>query len=254
MMRYDRRIVPSIFTMLNLFFGFFAIVNAVHGRFVLASWLIMLAALWDALDGKIARLTSTYSEFGIQFDSISDVVSFGAAPSILVYQILQVNHVLLNEHGVVGILGVIVSFFPLLFGAIRLARFNVNLDGFEKDNFTGLPIPAMAATVSAYVIFNYDLWEGLKFSPALIPLVLFLSYLMVSNVEYEALPQFTFRNGRRNSVALLLMLLGLAILSVLRQKAMFPLAFGFVLYGFLKWLLFHKDEEEEEAFDVSVSE
>lgn len=243
-MKYSRNIVPSIFTMLNLFFGFFAIVNALQGKFVTASWLIVAAAIWDGLDGKIARFTHTFSEFGIQFDSITDVVSFGVAPSILIYNVFLYK---------LGAIGVILSFLPLLFGAIRLARFNVTLDGFDKENFTGLPIPAMAVTLASYVIFNYDLWEGLKFALLLIPLVLFLCYLMVSHVEYEMMPRFTFRGNKHNSIILVLLLLALAVGVAFREKATFPLAFGFILYYFFRSVMSsHKHDEEEEVLDISL--
>lgn len=246
-MKYNRNIVPSFFTMLNLFFGFFAIVNALQGKFVTASWLIIGAAIWDVLDGRVARLTHTYSEFGIEFDSITDVVSFGAAPSLLVYQVFFYK---------LGAIGVILSFLPLLFGAIRLARFNVNVDGFEKENFTGLPIPGMAITLSSYVIFNYDLWEGLRFAPLLIPLVLFLCFLMVSHVEYEVLPKFSFRENKRNSMLLMLLIAGFALIILLRQKALFPLAFGVILFYFLRSILSgeDKDEDEDEVLDIRVSD
>ncbi len=244
-MKYSRNIVPSILTMLNLFFGYFAIVHALQGKFVTASWLIMVAAIWDALDGRVARLTNTYSEFGVEFDSITDVVSFGAAPSILIYEVF------LHRLGAVGL---IISFLPLLFGAIRLARFNVNTDGFEKENFTGLPIPAMAVTLSAYVIFNYDLWEGFRFAFETIPLVLFLCYLMVSNVEYQMLPSFTFHANKRNSIVLSLLIVAVALLVVFREKSMFPLAFGYLLFYFLRSLLTSNKgtEDDEEVLDASV--
>ena len=246
-MKYSRNIVPSILTMLNLFFGFFSIVNALQGKFVAAAWLIMIAAVWDALDGKLARLTSTYSEFGVEFDSISDVVSFGVAPSILIYQVFLER---------LGAVGVIISFFPLLFGAIRLARFNVSIEGFEKENFTGLPIPAMAVALSAYVIFNYDLWEGLRYAPLMIPLVLFLCYLMVSNIEYEMLPKFSFRENKRNTVVFSLLIAGIVLVVVFRQKAIFPLAFGFILFYFFRSVLTSNkvEEPEDEVFDVSLPE
>ncbi|RMF59707.1 MAG: CDP-diacylglycerol--serine O-phosphatidyltransferase, partial [Calditrichaeota bacterium] len=109
-MIHKKSIVPSLFTLLNLFFGFFAIVNAIKGNFVQASWLIVFAAVWDGIDGKVARLTHTYSDFGIQFDSITDVVSFGAAPAVLIYQVFLYK---------LGAAGVIISFVPLVFGAIR---------------------------------------------------------------------------------------------------------------------------------------
>jgi len=245
-MKYNKRIVPSILTMLNLFFGFFSIISAIEGKFVTASWLIFIAVLWDGLDGKVARFTNTESDFGVEFDSLTDVVSFGVAPGVLIYQVF------LHKFGAAGI---IAAFFPLLFGAIRLARFNVMTDGSEKSVFSGLPIPVMAGTIASYVIFNYDLWEGLRFAPALFPLVGFLCFLMVSHVEYEALPRFSFKNGTKNTVILMILLTGLATIIILRQKAIFPVVFGFVLSGFLRSVFFHRDEEEEnEILDISITD
>ncbi len=244
MMKRKRDIVPSLFTMLNLFFGFFAIVNAIKGNFVQASWLIMIAGIWDGIDGKIARTTHTYSEFGIQFDSITDVVSFGAAPSVLIYKCVFDK---------LGPFGIILSFLPLLLAAIRLARFNTNLGGFEKENFSGLPVPVMAATLATYVIFSYDLWEGIRFAPFLIPLVLFLCYLMVSHVEYEMMPKFSFREGKKNSIQLIIMLLAVAAVVIFRQKATFPMTLGFVLFFWIRsWVHHHEEEEDEELLDVSI--
>lgn len=244
-MIHKRNIVPSLFTMLNLFFGFFAVINALQEHFVTASWLIIIAAIWDALDGKIARKTQTFSEFGVEFDSLADVVSFGVAPSILIYQVYFYK---------IGAPGVILSFFPLLFGAIRLARFNANLDGFEKENFTGLPIPSMAVTVCAYVIFNYDLWEGLRFPPILASLVILLSILMVSNVEYESMPKLTFKENKKNSLILVVLLLGISLIVVFREKVMFPLILGFILFGLFRSIFHHSKEqhEDDEIFDVTL--
>ena len=231
--------------MLNLFFGFFAIVHAIQDKLVTASWLILIAAIWDSVDGKIARFTESYSDFGIEFDSLADVVSFGVAPSMLIYQVFLYQ---------LGPFGIILSFLPLLFGAIRLARFNVNQDGFEKENFSGLPIPAMAATISTYVIFNYDLWEGLKFAPALIPLVLLLCFLMVSNVEYVSMPKFSFKEDKKNSFLLMSLLAGLTLIIVFRQKALFPLLMLFVLYYLLKSVFPGHKEEEEDVLDIRISD
>lgn len=248
-MRYNKNIVPSIFTMLNLFFGFFSMVNAVQGKFVTAAWFILIASVWDALDGKIARFTGTHSEFGVQFDSITDVVSFGVAPSFLIYQV-YFSHL----GGMLGAAGVILSFMPLLFGAIRLARFNMNVEGDsgEKENFSGLPIPAMAATISTYVMFNYDLWEGLRFGPLLIPLVLFLSFLMVSHCEYEAMPKFSLRGSKKNTFLFALLLIGVVSVIIFREKSLFPIAFGYVVFYFLRSILSsEKNEEEEDSLDLT---
>lgn len=231
--------------MLNLFFGFFAIVHAIQGKLVTASWLILIAAIWDSVDGKIARFTETYSEFGIEFDSLADVVSFGVAPSILIYQAFFYQ---------LGAIGIILGFLPLLFGAIRLARFNVTQDGFEKENFSGLPIPAMAATISTYIIFNYDIWEGLKFAPALVPLVLLLCILMVSNVEYVSMPKFSFKEDKRNSVLLVFLLAGLTLILVFRQRALFPLFMLFVLYYLFKSVFSGHKDEEEDVLDIRISD
>ena len=246
-MKSRKNIVPSLFTMLNLFFGFFAVLSALKGKFVTASWFIFVAAIWDVLDGKIARMTHTHSDFGIEFDSLADVVSFGVAPSVLIYQVYLYK---------LGPVGVILSFFPLLFGAIRLARFNVSQEDVEeKENFSGLPIPAMSVTLAAYVIFNYDLWEGLRVGELLIPLTILLCVLMVSNVEYQAMPKFSFRQDKRNSILLILVLLGIAIVLLFRQKVLFPLTFGFVLFYLFKSLLGgHKAEDEDDVFDISIPE
>jgi len=238
-------VVPSLFTILNLFFGFFAILSAIQGKLVTASWMIILAGVWDALDGKIARKTLSFSEFGLQLDSLADVVSFGVAPATLLYQVFFYK---------LGAPGILLSFLPLMFGAIRLARFNVTSEALEKESFSGLPTPAMAATLASYVIFNYDVWEGLKYAPALIPLVVFLCILMVSNVEYEAMPKFSFRENKKNSILLLLMLAGVVIVAVFREKIMFPIALGFVLFFFVRSMVhsLRADEDDEEVFDISI--
>ncbi|MFQ5640094.1 MAG: CDP-diacylglycerol--serine O-phosphatidyltransferase [bacterium] len=244
MTRKINSIVPNLFTILNLFFGFFAIVSAFQGKFVTASWVILIAGVLDGLDGKIARKTHSYSEFGVQLDSLSDVVSFGVAPSILIHQVFFYK---------LGPYGVVLSFLPLMFGAIRLARFNANLDGFGKENFSGLPIPAMAATLSTYVIFNYDIWEGLKFAPLLIPLVVLLCLLMVSNVEYDSVPKLSFRAGKRNSVQIVILLVAIAVIGVFREKTMFPMTFGFVMFYFIRsFVNSFKEEDDEEVFDISI--
>ncbi|NIR52771.1 CDP-diacylglycerol--serine O-phosphatidyltransferase [candidate division KSB1 bacterium] len=245
MSRKINNLVPSAFTLLNLFFGFFAIISAIQEKYVTASWMIIIAGIWDALDGKVARKTQSYSEFGIQLDSIVDMVSFGVAPAVLVYEVFFYK---------LGPSGIVLSFLPMMFGAIRLARFNVTLDGFEKESFSGLPIPAMAATLSTYVIFNYDIWEGLKFGPLLIPLVVFLCILMVSNVEYEGVPKFSFKENKKNSVLFILVLLAVAVAVVFRERMLFPMAFGFVLFYFIRSLVlgFKEDEEDEELFDISI--
>lgn len=177
--------VPSFFTLMNLFSGFVAITQIYGGRFDYACWLIVLAGFFDVLDGMMARLTHSSSSFGVQLDSLSDVVSFGIAPSFLVYAFG------LREFGV---LGLIVSSLPAVSGAVRLARFNVGFTE-KKEYFVGLPIPGAAIIIVA-LILNFDNAEWFsRFSinnlSLLVPIVFFLSFLMVSTIPFDAVPKPT---------------------------------------------------------------
>jgi CDP-diacylglycerol--serine O-phosphatidyltransferase len=184
--KVTRAVVPSLFTVLNIFCGYSAIVQSAQGAFHQAAWFIILAAIFDTLDGVMARITKSSSSFGVEFDSLSDVVSFGAAPSILVYQSLMVRD---------GGMGLLLSSLPMVLGALRLARFNSQLVGFTKEYFKGLPIPASAMTIAAYVLAFQV--EGSGYAPLaatlLPPLVAVVSLLMVSTIKYDTLPQLSRR-------------------------------------------------------------
>lgn len=176
--------VPSFFTLMNLFSGFLSVVQVFEGRFEYACWLIVLAAFFDVLDGMMARLTNSNSGFGVELDSLADIVSFGLAPSILVYFFG------LREFGALGLL---VAALPAICGAVRLARFNVTFSGEKKDYFVGLPIPGMAAFIVALILnFNNAAWFS-RYSPSnltvLIPIVFVLSFLMVSTIPFDAIPK-----------------------------------------------------------------
>ena len=186
-MKITRAVVPSLFTTLNIFCGFLSIVNASQGRIEMAAWFIILAGVFDSLDGVMARITKSSSQFGVELDSLADVVSFGAAPSFMVWKVYLSS---------IESWGVLIAAFPLVFGAIRLARFNVQLSGFEKDHFKGLPIPMQAVTICAYILQYYSQDYGLTGWPkdALAPLTIVLGLLMVSRITYDTLPKFTRRD------------------------------------------------------------
>src|SRR5688500_11117724 len=142
-------ILPNLLTTGNLFFGFFAIMKALQGEFFWAGSAIIIAAVFDMLDGRVARLTKGTSEFGVQYDSLCDLVSFGAAPAIMMFQYG------LNAF---GRFGWVLCFLFMACGALRLARFNVQSSiGKASGDFTGLPIPMAAAVVATYVAFMTDL-------------------------------------------------------------------------------------------------
>lgn len=241
-----RLLAPSVLTSLNLFLGFLSTIASSQERFVTAAWLIILAGVFDLLDGKLARFTKGYSDFGVELDSLADVVSFGAAPAFLVYY-AQLSHL--------GTFGTLVSVLPLLFGAIRLARFNVHLSSFEKGNYEGMPIPSQAACLASYLIFCDALWDGPRFPAVTLILVVFLSIMMVSTVEFEAMPKFSVRQGRRNTVHMALFLLGVTIVLVRPALTLFPLTLIYIFIQLFRAIVEHlRETEEDPVADVQLLE
>jgi CDP-diacylglycerol--serine O-phosphatidyltransferase len=228
-MKITRAVVPSLFTVLNAFCGFLSILSAHQNRIEMAAWFIILAGIFDTLDGVMARITRSSSQFGVELDSLSDVVSFGVAPSFLVYQ---------AHLSTLGNLGVIVSSLPLVFGAIRLARFNVQLVGFEKDYFKGLPIPVQAIAVCAYLLqysterFGLNGWTG----EGLIALVIVLSLLMVSKVRYDTMPKFSRRGIRAHPWRAIGFAVGGVIVLVSGGNYLFFVMSAFIGFGILRSL------------------
>jgi len=245
-MRITRAVVPSLFTILNIFCGFRSIIHTSQGDYVLACWFIILAAIFDSLDGVMARITKSSSDFGVELDSLSDVVSFGAAPSFLVYSIYL--------HSLGGI-GMLISAMPMIFGALRLARFNVQLIGYDKDYFKGLPIPAMAITLAAYVLTYYDYnagFTGLEAS-LLSPSVVLLSLLMVSTFKYDTVPKFSRRGIKQHPLRFTIGVIGITAIAISRGHALFPFFVFFVATGplrfFIQFILHtarHSDKSVEE--------
>jgi len=222
--------VPSAFTMGNMFCGYFAVILAANEKFIQASWLIVAAAVLDALDGKIARFTKAASHFGVEYDSLADVVSFGIAPSFLAYKAMFVNW---------GTIGLLISFGPLVFGSVRLARFNIRLKGFDKEYFEGLPIPAAAVSIATFLVFNYYFWDQLRWQKVFLVLLLGVSILMVTNIRYETLPSFSLQKKTPDRRKILIMIIGIILIILFPQEAFFPLVIIYVLSGPVRisWLL-----------------
>jgi CDP-diacylglycerol--serine O-phosphatidyltransferase len=230
--KITRAVVPSLFTVLNIFCGFSAVVQAAAGAYRQAAWFIILAAIFDTLDGVMARITRSSSSFGVEFDSLSDVVSFGLAPSFLVYQSLLYRD---------GGMGLMVSSLPLILGALRLARFNSQLVGFSKEYFRGLPIPAAAMTIAAYVItFQAEGSGYLPLAASLLPpLVTVVSLLMVSTIRYETLPQISRRGIRQHPLRFTLMVIGVTAIAVTRGDALLPVLGFYLVTGPVRYLAEH---------------
>ncbi|MBI5473332.1 MAG: CDP-diacylglycerol--serine O-phosphatidyltransferase [Ignavibacteriae bacterium] len=255
-MRITRAVVPSLFTVLNMFCGFNSIIYASQGEFIPAAWLIFLAAAFDALDGMMARLTKSSSEFGVEIDSLSDVVSFGAAPAFLSYQIsLQT----------LGTFGILISSLLMVFGGLRLARFNTQLVGFDKDHFVGLPIPASGLSVASFVITYYSDVTGHLDPTAekLLPWIcVVLALLMVSKVKYDTLPRISRRAIRKEPWKFVFAVLAVIVVAVTGASAILPLFGLFVALGIIRYIgstikhLMHHHQklEEEEAAEPSSSD
>ncbi len=170
-------VLPNLLTIMNMFFGFFAIIHSIQGDYQIAAYAIVAAAVFDLLDGRVARMTRSTSEFGAELDSLSDLVSFCVAPSILLY---------LWALQPFGRIGWLVSFFFVACGALRLARFNVQKSVINKAFFQGLPTPMAAGIVASSVMAFSDLqWEG-SGSYILLGMTALLGVVMVSTFPYRS--------------------------------------------------------------------
>lgn len=239
LLRVKAGIVPGLFTMANMFCGYYSVILSSQGKFITASWLIIAAAVLDVLDGKLARLTQSSSDFGVQYDSLADVVSFGVASSMLSYYVFFQNW---------GTIGLLLSFVPLVFGSIRLARFNIRLVGHDKKHFEGLPSPAAAVTIAAFVIFNFQLWDSLRWSKVFLAVILLVSLLMVTLIRYETMPNFSLHSSRANRFKILSVVIALLVLLFFPQETFFPLAMLYVLSGPLRviWLIVAPNNNDDE--------
>ena len=171
-------ILPNIFTSLNLFCGFFSIIASIDGKFITAAVAIIVAGVFDWLDGKIARATNTTSKFGVEYDSLADLISFGLAPGLMMY--LWVLKPL-------GRIGWLAAFLFMACGTLRLARFNTQVGTINNDHFVGLPIPASAGMNAVTVLLCLDLGIGNNVNPIIILIMLYvLSFLMVSTIRYNS--------------------------------------------------------------------
>lgn len=227
--------IPSLFTVLNLFLGFLSIVMSAEGHYELAAWLINFAVLCDGMDGKIARWTQTETTYGYELDSIADVISFGAAPSLLVY-------LAFTEHLLFSVIGLVFSFLFLFAGAFRLARFNVQAAAEHMDGYQGLPIPVAAMTLASLVIFKFEsvvmfdpiLWSGVQ---------LFLSLLMISGIPYQW-PQLMFHGTFKDQSVSVLICIIILFMAFLPRYFLFPLLGIYVVKGFVSAIvaLFQKED------------
>ena len=221
-------ILPNLFTTAALFAGFYAIVQAMNDRFEYAAVAIFVAMVLDGLDGRIARLTHTQSEFGAEYDSLSDMVSFGAAPALVMYEWALQD---------LGKLGWIAAFIYCAGAALRLARFNTNIDVVDKRFFQGLPSPAAAALIAGMVWVGLDNgFTGTELQWYACVLTIFAGVSMVSNVLFWSGKDINLRKSVP-FIVLIALVLAFALISSYPPGILFALFLGYAASGYIVWAL-----------------
>jgi len=246
--RKDRRkfrgtyLIPNLITTASLFSGFFAVVSSINGRFEAAALAILVAMVLDGLDGRLARLTQTTSGFGVQYDSLSDLVAFGVAPALLVYLWALQGY---------GRFGWVAAFLFVACGALRLARFNVQQGAFDPRYFNGLPIPAAATMIATAIIFYYEIGEWAPERHVFIlAMIYLLSFLMVSNVKYVSFKKMDLfqRHPFHSLVAVVLVFV---VVATAPNIMGFLLLAAYVASGPISTIMYHRraalsDKDESE--------
>lgn len=224
----SRKFIPSLFTILNAFAGFLSILNTTNENFETACWFIVYAGIFDILDGIIARLTKSTSDFGVELDSLADVVSFGVAPSFLLYMIHFKNF---------DAPGIVVSSLILIFAAIRLARFNISLVGFDKERFTGVPTPMAALTVVSYLLYYHEkIFSSQASNNIIFLLSIGLPLLMVSKFKYPAFPRISVKTLKQKPVISGLIIASTIAIIATKGVIAFPLCIGYSCWGIVTYI------------------
>ncbi len=232
-------LLPNLVTTAALFSGFFAILAAMNGQFEKACIAVFVAMILDGLDGRVARWTNTSSEFGEQYDSLSDLISFGLAPALVTYQwaLIYMRDVSISW----GKLGWMAAFIYVACAALRLARFNSQIHVVDKRYFIGLPSPASAAIVAGMVWMLHDLeFEGANMQIPAVIMTVTAGLLMVSNIKYHSFKDFDLKS-KVPHLAILVVIIIFALVQVAPPIVLFLVFFVYALSGPINWLR-HKRE------------
>lgn len=238
-------LLPNLFTTGAMFAGFYSIISAINGHFETAAISIFVAMILDGLDGRVARMTNTQSEFGVQYDSLSDMVSFGVAPGLIMY---------LWAFESLGKLGVFAAFVHTAGGALRLARFNTQVEVADKRYFQGLPSPAAAAILAGglwlSIEYNYSI-DSIKY----IALVLTTctGLLMVSNFRYSSFKEIDLK-GKVPFVVAISVMLGIGFVVTQASSMLFLLFLGYAISGPVLTLLMIRKKRKKKHLDSSIND
>ncbi|CAD85232.1 MAG: CDP-diacylglycerol--serine O-phosphatidyltransferase [Nitrosomonas sp.] len=240
--RWRRRgiyLLPNLFTTAALFAGFYAIVQAMNGHYEHSAIAIFVAMVFDGLDGRVARLTHTQSEFGAEYDSLSDMVSFGVAPALIVYEWALRD---------LGKLGWIAAFIYCACAALRLARFNVTVEVVDKKYFQGLPSPAAAALIAGmiWVVLGFQV-DAADITWLAWAMTLFAGLTMVTNIPYYSGKEFNLHKKVSFFVVLLLLLFFFVLIPSHPPLVLFGVFLTYALsgYGMKIWRLYKNRKRNE---------
>ncbi len=236
-------LLPNLFTTAGLFAGFYAIIAAIGGRYEAAAIAIFVAMIMDSLDGRVARLTGTQSDFGAEYDSMSDMVSFGLAPALVIY---------VWGLSSLGKLGWLAAFIYSAGAALRLARFNTQIKSADKDYFQGLPSPAAAAIVAGivWVSSSYEL-SGPSLTVSAFFLTLLAGILMVSNIRYHSFKKLDLK-GKVPFVTIVIVVLVFVFISIDPPQVLFAVFLLYALSGpILTLIQLHKKRLLRKAHEAS---
>lgn len=224
-MRKGIYILPNTLTLCGMFLGFFSILASLKGNYLYAAWAILIANVFDGLDGWVARLTHSTTRFGIELDSLSDLVAFGVAPAVMLYKWALIPF---------GRVGWAAAFLFVACGALRLARYNVQMGSTEFRSFTGMPIPGAATIIATLVIFYYEIWETVPAKNYFILIfTFFLAVLMVSTLRYHGAKELDF-SKRKPFWILVAIVIALALIVMHPPIALFVFAMIYLISGIIE--------------------
>jgi len=228
-------LLPNLLTTGGMFCGFYAIVAGMNGKFEIAAVAVFIAMILDGLDGRVARMTNTQSEFGAEYDSLADLISFGLAPALVMYQWSLVHMQTMGAAW--GKVGWMAAFIYVACAALRLARFNTQIGTVDKRYFVGLPSPAAAAIMVGMVwVFNDLAIQGNAVQMPAFLMTLFAGLLMVSNVSFYSFKDLDFKN-KVPFLAILVIVLVFALTTIDPPKVLFAVFLAYSLSGPVIWVV-----------------
>lgn len=224
-------LLPNTVTLFGMFCGFYAILISFKGQYVYSAWAILIALIFDGLDGWVARVTHSATKFGIELDSLSDLVAFGIAPAVLIY-----------SWGLVpfGRLGWGAAFFFVICGALRLARYNVQMASTESKAFVGMPIPGAATVIASLVLFHTKVWgepAGKNYLILFLPFM--LAVLMVSTLRYHGIKELSSKK-RTPFWLLVAVVVALVLILMYPEIVIFVFSLTYMLWGIIESVIIFK--------------